>query len=227
MMRWWKNRGQAQWNVQAARLDALSVRERAFLFLSVIACCLALADVLWLTPARAAHAQLTQRFQKQDAELQRARAELSSLAKPVDSSQVVRDEIETVNARLEGVNQGIKAALPTRAETTPLAQALVQLLRRHEGLTLVRTSAVAPQATAAVDAAGAAKAAGVGTAVVPVGLTRQGVELTVSGAYPDLTRYVQALEKALPQVRWGTMNLKGDTQPPELTLQLFLIGLQS
>ena len=99
---------------------------------------------------------------------------------------------------------------------------LVHLLRRQEGLTLLRTSTLASEAAVA----GAAQAAGTGAAALPVGFTRQGVELTVSGSYPELTRYVQTLEQALPHVRWGTMKLKSEKMPPELTLQLFLVGVQ-
>ena len=218
MKRWWKSR----WDVQAARIDALSLRERVFLFLSVIVCGLALADVMWLSPAQVAHKQLTQRFAKQNAELTQARNELKTQVRPVDAGQAMRDEIVAVKNRLDLVNQGIQDVFPAAADATPLAQALVQLLRRHEGLLLVRTSAVAPQAAVAATA----QAAATGTGALPVGLTRQGLELTVSGPYHELARYVQALETALPQVRWGGMKLKSEKQPPELTLQLFLIGLQ-
>jgi MSHA biogenesis protein MshJ len=169
-------------------------------------------DVFWLSPAQLAHQQLTQRFEKQRAELQRTRDTLKTVARPVNTSQAVRDEMAGVKSRLDAVNIDIKDMLPTATQATPLAQVLVPLLRRHEGLTLVRTSAVAPEAVA--------KTAQVG------GLTRQGVELTVSGSYAELTRYVQTLEQALPYVRWGVMKLKSDKLPPELTLQLFLVGVQ-
>ena len=217
MKRWWQN-----WSeVQFGRINALSLRERVFLFLSVTAACVALVDVLWLEPALEAHKQLTQRFEKQSAELQRLREALRSVSKPVDTNKTVRAEVADVKNRLDAANQMIKGAVPTATGVTPLTQALVQLLRRHEGLTLVRTSALAPEAAAAQ----AVQPAGAGAAAATVGLTRQGVELTVSGPYPELTRYVQTLETALPNVRWGVMRLKSDKLPPELTLQLFLVGV--
>lgn len=210
------------WDTQSARINALSLRERVFLFLSVMACCTALVDVVWLSPAQVTHKQLTLRFEKQSAELQRVRDELRSVATPVDSGKAVRDEIDAVKIRLDTVNQNIKDLLPVAAQTTPLAQVLVHLLRRHDGLTLLRTTALAPEAAVGE----AARTAGAGAAVMPAGLTRQGVELTVSGPYAELVRYVQTLEKALPNVRWGTMQLKSEKLPPELTLQLFLVGVR-
>lgn len=216
MKLWWKN----WWGVQSGRVNALSLRERVFLFLSVIAVCMALADVLWLSPAQLAHKQLTQRFEKQSAELQRAREELKTVARPVDVGKATRDEMAAIKVQLDSANQTIKEVLPGSAKATPLAQALGHLLRRHAGLTLVRTSAVPPEASA--DKAGSSA----GAAALPVGLTRQGIELTVSGAYADLTQYVQTLENEMPQVRWGVMKLKSDKLPAELTLQLFLLGVQ-
>ncbi len=211
MKRWWET--------QSASINALSLRGRVFLFLLVIAICMALVYGVWLSPAQVAHKQLTQRFDKQSAELQRARDELQSVTKPVDANKALRDEIAAVKIRLNTVNQTIKGVLPVATEATSLAQVLVHLLRRHEGLTLLRTSAVAPEAAMGK----AAQAVEAGAAVLPVGLTRQGVELTVSGPYPELMRYVQTLENALPHMRWGSMKLKSEKPPPELTLQLFLV----
>ena len=210
------------WTTQSARINLLSMRERMFLFLSLIAGALALADLLWLSPAQVAHKQLTQRFDQQSTELQRAREELKTVGRPADAGKAVREEIAAVKLQLDAVNQNIKQVLPGVTEDAPLAQVLVHLLRRHEGLTLVRTSTVAPDA--ALVKTKAAAAAGTGAALV--GLTRQGVELTVSGSYPELMRYVQTLEQALPHVRWGVMKLKSEKLPPELTLQLFLLGVQ-
>lgn len=203
----------------AARINALSLRERVFLFLSIVACCLALADVVWLSPAQLTHKQLLQRFEKQSEDLQRARAELTVLAKPAEGSKLVQDEGAAAASQLESVNQKIKNLLPATEDVTPLAQVLVHFLRRHDGLTLVRTSVVATQSAAASAAQTAAKAAA-------VRLTRQGVELAVSGPYPELMRYVATLEAALPHVRWGAMTLKSEKLPPELTLQLFVVGMQ-
>lgn len=222
MKNWWKK--------QSVRIDALSLRERVFLFLAVIAVCLAFADLVWLEPAKKAHRQLNQRFDKQDTDLQQARKELDAVATPLDTSKALNNEIAAAKTRLDAVNKSIKEVLPSATQSTPLVQVLTHVLRRHEGLTLVSTAALFPEAAVAGAAvAGAAQAsqpAGSSALELPQGLTRQGVELTVSGSYADLTRYVQTLEKLLPHVRWGTMQLKSEKLPPELTLQLYLIGVE-
>jgi MSHA biogenesis protein MshJ len=216
------------WARQAARIDALSLRERVFVFLAVLACFIALADTVWLTPAQGEHEQLKQRFARQGTELQRLRDEFRTVAMPADTSKPVREELAAVKVRLEGVNQGIREAQASTQAAATLRDALVYLLRKQEGLTLVRTAALPGSGPLAAPASGASQSPG----PVPVAassadnVSRQGIELTVAGPYPQLTAYVQSLEKALPAVRWGAMKLSSEKSPPELTLQLMLVGLQ-
>jgi hypothetical protein len=123
------------WVAQSARINALSLRERVFMFFSVLVCCLAVVDVVWLSPAQMTHKQLKQQFEKQTNELKRMRSELRSR-------------------------------------------------------------------------------------------TRQRLELTVSGPYPELMRYVRSLETALPYIRWAGFSLKSEKQVSVLTLHLFLVDVQ-
>jgi len=214
------------WLAQMARLDGLSLRERLFLFLSVLVCAGAVVDTLWLSPAQTSYKQLSQHVEKQSAETQRLREVLRASATPVSASASLRDELAQIATQTGQVNQSIQQLLPDSATAPPLAQALVHLLRRHEGLTLVRTRALPPEVSGPGHVAGAAASktdAGVATALPP-GLTRQGVALTVRGSYADLTRYVQSLEADMPRVRWGEMTLQSGKDQPELTLKLFLLG---
>lgn len=206
----------AQWQAQMARIDQLSLRERLFLFVSILLCCFALVDTLWLSPAQTAHRQLKQRLDSQSGELQRLRDSVRASAQPKEADQAARAQLQSLHAQLDQINQAVRERLSVTAGSAPLAQALVQLLRRHEGLTLVRTAALPPET------AGPGNSNGAGS--LPKGLTRQGVTLTVAGAYPDLTRYVASLESSMPYVRWGAMTLSSDNRQPELTLQLFLLG---
>jgi hypothetical protein len=39
-------------------------------------------------------------------------------------------------------------------------------------------------------------------------------------------RYVKTLETAMPALRWGALTLKSEKQPPELKLQVYVVGVQ-
>jgi len=204
-----------------AKIDAMSLRERAFLFLSIVACVVAVADMLWLAPVMAANKKLVQQFASQGAELGRLRDELKAVAQPVDPSKAVRADIEAANVRLGALNEDINALLPRANNGPALEQVLVQFLRRQEGLTLLGLKTLQTE-TGPVLAAGAPAVVG----ALPAGMTKKGLELRVSGPYPALVRYVQQLESALPALRWGSLALKSEVQPPELTLQVFVLGVQ-
>ena len=203
----------AWWTQLAARIDAMSLRERAFLFFALIVLVMILVDTLWLSPVQTLHQQIMQRVAAQSTELQRLQQELQNSGGPSGPAQKVRDDLVQVRERLEGVNQEIATLPQTRADGTPLTKVLVHFLRRHEGLVLVRTATLASD--------------GQTQQPVNTAVTRQGLELTVAGPYHELARYVQTLERALPALRWGTMRLSGDRQTSELTLQVWLIGSAS
>jgi MSHA biogenesis protein MshJ len=50
--------------------------------------------------------------------------------------------------------------------------------------------------------------------------------LKVSGPYAELVRYVQALEAALPGLRWGAMELQADKRGTVLSLRVYALGVQ-
>jgi MSHA biogenesis protein MshJ len=130
----------------------------------------------------------------------------------------LNDELTAVKIRIEALGQSIAWSTTGPVDAQPLAQVLVHLLRRYEGLTLVSTTSIAAELDdkkMPVDAATA----------LPPGFTRQGLALTVSGPYSQLLAYVQTLEAAMPHVRWGPMRLNSEKQPPELKLHLFIVGV--
>lgn len=201
------------WVRLATRIDALSLRERVFLFFTVLVLCLLLADVLWLSPVQTRHRQITQQVAAQGEELQRLREELKSTDGDTGPARRMREELAQLRERITVVNQEIQATPQTQGDETPLSKVLVHFLRRHEGLVLVRTATLAVDNRGSEDSAAAAGQ-----------LKRQGLELTVAGPYAELNRYVQTLERALPALRWGAMKLESQTQPAQLTLQVWLVG---
>ena len=206
-----------KWQKLALRIDAMQLRERVFLFLTIIVCCAALADTLWLSPAQVAHKQATLKFAAQETELQRLRAELKGLAQPVDANKAVREDITAANQQLDAINQEISAVASLAEGGPAIEQTLVQFLRRQEGLTLLGTGTIQDGGASTSTASAAASK--------QPGLSRRGLELSVAGSYADLTRYVSTLENALPTLRWGNLQLKTTKQAPEMTLQVYVVGV--
>ena len=204
-----------QWQMLLARVDALSLRERSFLFLSIFVCVLAAADIVWFTPATAGHRLLIQRYAAQSGELDRLRSELRLSGVRVDPSRQVRDDLQAVRMEVEALDAELTKAAPSGQKGPALETVLQRLLRRQEGLTLLSLDTVKAEG-------------GVGAvAGLPPGMTKRGLEIRVAGPYAELVRYVQALENTLPGLRWGGMELKSDKRGiNELTLRVFAVGVQ-
>jgi len=209
----------ASWKKLAARIDALNLRERLFLFLAVIVVCVALADSLWIGPAQLQHQQVRQRFEANDAELRQLQGDLRLQAQQPDPARQAREELARVQVLIETTDKSISALSGASSSGTSLPNVLVHFLRRHNSLTLVRTASLQVQPT---PLGGTPATASTGTTPA----ARPGQELTIAGPYADLVRYVQTLEAAMPDLRWGPVILKADQQPPELTLQVYLAGSQ-
>jgi MSHA biogenesis protein MshJ len=209
----------AAWKKLAARIDALGLRERVFLFLSVIVVCVAVVDSLWVSPARLQHQQVRQQFDANAVEMRQLQDEQRLKALQPDPARQLREEFDKVRAQIETSDRSISALSAVAVGATSLPDLLVHFLRRHQSLSLVRTSSVTvqPALPAAEQSGGSVRAA-------PSTVARHGQELTIAGPYPALIAYVRALETAMPDLRWGALTLKAEQQPPELTVQVFLVG---
>jgi MSHA biogenesis protein MshJ len=205
----------SQWQALMTRLDALSLRERVFLVVSIVVVCAAVFDTLWLSPAQTVHKQLLQQLEKQSSELVQLREQVRQSPQTQAASQGTQAELLQLQAQMTQVEQAMRTLLPP-TDAAPLVQALSHLLRRYPGLSLVQTSVLAP---------GTAGAGAAAMVELPAGLSRQGVSVTVAGNYADLTRFVASMEAAMPYVRWGQMTLSStdDRAVPQLTLQLFVL----
>ena len=197
---------------QAARFDILSLRERICLFFLAAAGFLAACQFLALAPAQAAYQAMVVREEQLELELKKARTSLKTMNFSGDAANSARSELASLQTSVKAARQLSQSFSPVAAQTAPLAGTLVHLLRRHDNLTLLRMATLTgtPQGRQAA------------APVPPAGVALQGLELTVSGAYPELTRYVATLEQELKGIRWGILKLESEKLPPELTLQMFV-----
>lgn len=198
---------------QAARFDDLGLRERIFLFLLAAACFLVSCQFLALAPAQAAHQAMVVQEQKLASELEKSRIELKAINFSGDAATSARRDLAALQASVNAAKLLAQTVSPAGMQNIPLAKTLVHLLRRHNHLTLLHMATLTRPPQARREA----------PSVPPAGVALQGLELTVSGAYPELTRYVSTLERELKGMRWGTLTLKSEKFPPEMTLQMFVM----
>lgn len=226
----------AAWERQAKRIDALSLRERAILFLSIAAVLAALFDTLVLTPLSARAKQRSEAESLQAAEVAKLREQFVVASRNAgDTSGPLRQQLEAAQTERTRLNAELRAASSVSGGEG-LSTVLQRLLSQQPGLVLEKLAllddapVVAPRVSVAAAAASAASAPGdAGQSAAMPGMSWQGVSLQVQGGYGDIQRYLQALERELPGLRWGEMHLNApgaNETRPRLRAQLFLLKVQ-
>ena len=206
---------------QAKRIDALSLRERAIMFVSLAVALVAAADALVISPRLAEQKALLAQRQAQTAQINALRTTLAGGGAEADtpSARLAR-QLTEARARQQALDAEIAHGLAQGAQGARLPDLLERVLRRYDRLTLLRLATVQPTANAAAQALDNALAkAG---AALPLPL--QGVEIVVRGSYPDLAQYVADTESALPALRWGALSITGGSELPVLTARVYLLG---
>jgi len=210
-----KTRWQTNWQTQAKRIDALSLRERVFLFLSIALVLAAVLDQFLIAPLTAEQALARQNQQRQATELKTLRQQFAE-ANQLNAADSPQGQLRAAIRAAQGETLELDQQLQQRSglldNQSQLPEVMGRLLRQQGRLTLVKLQtlddATLPQSGSAT----------------PSSLKWRGVELQVSGDYLDLMRYLAELEAALPTLRWGELRLSSDSGRALLQLQVFLVG---
>jgi MSHA biogenesis protein MshJ len=218
-----------RWERQAKRIDALSLRERAFLFLCVVALLVLLFDSQVLAPY-AARAKLRSDAQTQQAaEISKLREQFitasgSSAGTPVTQLQAQLEAARDERHRLDEELRHVGAASPAEG----LSALLQRVLAQQPGLVLERLTLLDDTPVSLPSAGASAPVAGSPPAAVMPGMSWQGVQLQLQGSYLDTQRYLQALEHEMPTLRWGEMRLTsgGPNEAPRLLARIYLLKVQ-
>jgi MSHA biogenesis protein MshJ len=217
-----------KWLTFAARIDAMSQRERIMSFAATAAVLVFIVHTGVLGPLlRKQELLRTQVIQQQNniagineqitQKLQEAGADPDA---PVRARlAAVRDESGRLGDSLRAMQKGLVA--PERV--APLLESILRANGRLK-MVSVRTLPVEP-----LSAIGAKKE---GDAAAPAKTTkrdllfRHGVELTVRGSYLDMVDYMTALESLPTQLFWGKAQLEVEDYPSvRLTLTLYTLSL--
>jgi MSHA biogenesis protein MshJ len=199
------------WARWARRIDAMSLRERVMLFVSIAAALVAVADLLVIGPALRLQQRLAGEAEQRTQQLQALRTRVAAAGRDEADSAAgrMRRTLQALRDETAALEREIAAARTRDDEAARLAQLLERALRRHERLTLVRLDHRRPPASAGAD-----------TAEPPL----HAVQLDVAGSYHDLARYLAELEATLPGLRVPEGRVTRDGQQTVLALRALLPG---
>jgi MSHA biogenesis protein MshJ len=208
-----------------ARLDALSARERVILLAVLLVALWALADALLLTPMerqRKATLSSIVSYRTQLAELQ---AELARRQALPDPDALARQQLAAAEKALAERLQATSELQKTLVTPKDTLRVLQGLLARQPGVHLIRLNTLPPQPLGQAGKPVAAEAKPAAQADLPP-LYKHSVQLTVSGDYAALTRYMSVVEALPAGFYWERASLDASHHPHiELSLTLNTLSL--
>ena len=219
-----------RWNQLAARIDALSQRERLLVFAAVLAVLAFLGHAALLAPL-----QRKQDLLKNQISLQRASlAETESAIErkvaeaEADPDQALRTRLAATRADTARMSEQMRAMQNGLVPPERIAPLLESILRANGRLKLVsmQTLPAGSLNELGTDPADKGAVAAPAAPKQPDLLFRHGVELTVRGSYLDMVDYMTALEALPSQLFWGKAQLQVEQYPTvRLTLTLYTLSL--
>jgi MSHA biogenesis protein MshJ len=197
------------WQLIAARIDEMTLRQRAMLFATMSLAVVALAYVALIDPVLVRQKSLIERAKRDQSQLAAVRAQIEGLLKEQegDPEQAALRELEQ---RVAEVEQTLAAKKQGFAAATRLPTLLKELLGQGRPVSL-EALRVLP-----------------GTQVeAGAQLYRHGVEMTLRGGYFELLQYLADLEKLPAGLLWGAAELQVEQYPEvRLTLQVHTVSPQ-
>jgi MSHA biogenesis protein MshJ len=238
-----------RWTGFAAKIDALTLRERMLLFAALAAFIVFVAHAAALGPMLRKQAALRAQISQQQNNLVGIDGEITHKvqAYQVDPDAATRERLDAAKAEAARLSESLRAMQKGLVAPERMGALLESLLRANGRLQLVSMKTLPvgslnqagaseakaePQAKegkmlavalTAPAAAGSARQAG----AQPVDmLYRHGVQIAVRGNYLDIVNYMSALEAMPTQLFWSRAQLEVEEYPTSrLTLTLYTLSL--
>jgi MSHA biogenesis protein MshJ len=220
---------QTQIDKIVAKVDGLSLRERALVFLAVAALVVTIIESWVLEPLLVKQKMLSVQVVQQQEKMKEVLAQIENLvqAKRADANSPQRERIRILRQQIADGDAYLKDRRDKLVPPEKMAALLEQVLNKNGQLQLVALSTL--PVSLLIEPSGDTPAAQT-TGAIQAGLEKQiykhGVQITVRGSYADLVQYLTALEKLPTQMFWGAAKMDVVKHPTvELTLTLYTLSL--
>ncbi|HEY4540904.1 MAG TPA: MSHA biogenesis protein MshJ [Noviherbaspirillum sp.] len=229
----------AYWTKLSTRIDALTLRERAVIFLMIALALVVGLNRLILEPQNEEQARINRRIQDERGQIARIRTEIQKKVaeQTVDPDVANRARLPALQqqrAQLQRDVAGIQQGLIS-PERMPVL--LEEMLSKSAGLRLVSLKKLPAASLLEIpvgEAGGTQERATSqentsthgSEAARTSGLYRHGVTLTVRGEYLDMMAYLSELEGLSSQLLWGDLTFSVEKYPTAtMTLTVYTLSL--
>jgi len=225
------------WDLARNKIDNMSLRERAMIFVAAGFIVISLINLILLDPLLAKQQALSTQVIQQQEKMKSLQATIQSLlqAQRNNETSPLRATSAQLRQKLLEMDNYLQTRSSRLVEPDKMADLLKQVLSKNAGLELVALDTLPvsllidkPQKTNGVEQSAASTSAVIGGAgtTATKQIFKHGVKISVRGSYLKLLRYVSALEKVHAQMFWGEASLSVEKYPDSvLTLTLYTLSL--
>ncbi len=236
-----------QWEKWSAKIDALSLRERAILFVVSAIAIVFLVNYFLIEPQFSRQKKLSDNMKQDQVQMSALLAEIGqrSASKNVDPDAENKQKLLLAQQTLKAIDDSLQNLQKNLVRPEKMAGLLDGILRRNRSLQLVSLKSqpvvsvtdvmndpVAKPVTGAALAGVVAKPAAdtnvsqSGATALNGNIYKHEVEIVLQGNYLDMLAYLRELESLPEQVYWSSAQMNVDTYPKAtLTLNLFTLSL--
>jgi MSHA biogenesis protein MshJ len=200
------------WKALLARIDDMSLRERAMLFASISLVILLVAYAALLDPVLRKQKSLIDRVARDQNQINEIRGQIEQIVRAGDAKGRHPEQVavEALERQIAELDRSLAAKQSGLIAPERLPALLKDILGRSKGVEL-ESLRLLP---------GVPVKAGTGE----TSLYRHGVELAVKGSYFELLQYLEELEKRSSVLLWGSVELQVD-QYPDVRLRVVIHSL--
>lgn len=220
------------WELVRGKIDGMSLRERAVIFLAAAFVVVASVNAVLLNPLLVKQAALSAQLVQKQEKMKELQAQLQahSQARHDDQHSPLRIRLAQLKQQLQEQDGYLQSHRDRLVEPDKMAGLLEQVLNKNDKLQLVElktlpASLLVEKPQAAMPQA-ADSPAGQKQPDLQKQVFKHGIQITVRGGYLDMLRYLAALEKMPVQMFWGEVSLSVEKYPDAvLTLTLYTLSL--
>lgn len=219
------------WELARGKIDDMSLRERAIIFLTAAFVVVALINATLLDPLLAKQKVLSAQVVQQQEKMKALQAQTQSLlqAKRDDEHSPLRSRLAQIKQQLQEQDGYLQSRSDRLVEPNKMASLLEQVLSKNGKLQLIALNTLPASLLIEkppAENAAPAQLVAPGVAAGQKQIFKHGVKITVRGGYLDLLRYLAELEKLPAQMFWGEVSMSVEKHPDAvLTLILYTLSL--
>jgi MSHA biogenesis protein MshJ len=201
------------------RVDSLSLRERAIVFVAILVALYSLAANLLFPPLTVQQKTLTQQLAAKRQQIQATETQIQTVLtrSTHDPDAANRAKLAELESRLRSLDQSLATATARLVPPREMARMVEQIVLRNRNLTLARIESL-PAEPLQLPVSGGLPAAG---AMV----YRHGMHIELRGGYLDILAYLRELENLPWKLFWGQVTLQTEQYPvSRLVLRVYTLS---